>query len=122
MHCNADILYGKLKKYKISVETSNNIERQILSAGISELQLNRVERWIIKYCCWFSKKGISSLRIVSEKIENTNTVKWIFTNTRNDICIHRCITRYLNFILKNSNAYIYSMQRNNRGHFILMLS
>lgn len=104
---------------KIRVEYCPHLELQDLLQNISEKQLNKINRWIFRYCCWFRIKDISSIWI-SNNIDNSGTsIKWMFNNTKNDVCIHKIIVMIMNNLVKKQGGYFVSMQRNNRGYFIL---
>lgn len=114
-----------VKKYisnKINITFHLESGIPMLPKNMTSKELNRINKWILQYCYLFRIKSISSVRVISKQKNNIFYIEWLFTNTRNDIFIHKCITKYINHILKKYDVYVSSSQRNNRGYFILTIS
>lgn len=114
------VIIGSIFGNKINI--INCLDSQYIdlsSMNMSINQLSKVNKCILRYYNWFKIKNISSLQVSLKKKNDILFIKWLFNNTRNDICIYRCITKYLNLDLKNYGAYISSNQKNNRGYFLL---
>lgn len=107
---------------KIRVEYCSDLKLETALKNISEKKLNIINKWILRYCFCFRRKNISSLWISGNQKGNISSIKWTFNNTKNDIGIHKIVTRIMNNYIKKQGGYITSMQRNNRGYFILFFS
>jgi len=89
--------------------------------NITSKELEKINKWILHYCYLFRIKNISSVKVISKQKNSIFCIKWVFTNTHNDIFIHKFITKYINHIFKKFDIYVSSLQRNNRGYFILTI-
>ena len=106
-------------KEKIDIIFDSSTEIPIFPKKITEEKLIKINKWILRYCCWCRTKKISSIRISTKQIKDFASVMWAFNNLRSYSLLRKCVLLYLNFILRSNNAYISSEHKNNRGFFFL---